>query len=135
MMVTKDTPVGFELPGVKKQMVIQLMGSRGWGRSNPIHWDPEFARQQGLPAPIATGQMSTAYMGEMLVQSFGQAVFTGAKMQCKYIAPIFAGDTVTARGVVREKTSEGDKVRFKVEMWVENQDGKPVTVGSAEVLV
>jgi len=135
MIVTKDTPVGFELPAVQKQMLIQLMGSPAWGRGNPLHWDLEFSQQQGLPAPIATGEMSSAYLGEMLVQSFGQAVFTGSKMQQKYISPVFAGDLVTARGIVREKVPEGDKIRFKVEMWVENQDGKPVTVGSAEILV
>ncbi|MBI2872060.1 MAG: MaoC family dehydratase [Chloroflexi bacterium] len=127
--------MGFELPGVKKQMVIQLMGSSAWGRTNPIHWDYETSVASGLPAPIATGQMSTAYLGEMLVQSFGEAVFKGSKMQCKYISPIFAGDTVTAKGVVRETTPVGGHIRFKVEMWVENQDGKLVTVGSAEITV
>ena len=37
-LITKDTPVGFELVGVKKKALIQLMGSRLWGRFNPNHW-------------------------------------------------------------------------------------------------
>jgi hypothetical protein len=54
-VATKDTPVGYELDGVKKQAIIQLMGSRHWGRQNPIHWDPVTAQKHGLKAPIATG--------------------------------------------------------------------------------
>ena len=36
-LISKDTPVGFELVGVKKKAAIQLMGSRLWGRFNPNH--------------------------------------------------------------------------------------------------
>ena len=39
-LITVDTPIGFELEGVKKKAAIQLMGSRLWGRINPNHWDP-----------------------------------------------------------------------------------------------
>ena len=34
LRITTDTPVGFELTGVKKKALIQLMGSRLWGRFN-----------------------------------------------------------------------------------------------------
>ena len=46
--VTRDTPVGFELVGVKKKAAIQLMGSRLWGRFNPNHWDPVYAAETGV---------------------------------------------------------------------------------------
>ena len=42
-LITVDTPIGFELEGVKKKAAIQLMGSRLWGRFNPNHWDPVYA--------------------------------------------------------------------------------------------
>ena len=56
LRITRDTPVGFELIGVKKKAAIQLMGSRLWGRFNPNHWDPVYAAETGLKAPIQTGR-------------------------------------------------------------------------------
>ena len=93
--ITKDTPVGFELIGVKKKAAIQLMGSRVWGRFNPNHWDPLYADETGLDAPIQTGEMSSAYIAEMCVNYLGASVFTGACIQCKYVASTYANEIIT----------------------------------------
>jgi acyl dehydratase len=132
-LVTRDTPVGFELVGVKKRAVIQLMGSRLWGRFNPNHWDPRYARETGLAAPIQTGEMSTAYLAEMCVNHFGRNFFTGSRMVCKYINATLADEIITTYGVVREKTPKGDGFRFTVDIWASNEDGQKKTVGTVEV--
>ena len=75
--ITRDTPVGYELQSIKKKAVIQLMGSRLWGRFNPNHWDATYARATGLTAPIQTGEMSSAYLAEMCVESFRRADVQG----------------------------------------------------------
>ena len=134
-VATKDTPVGYELDGVKKKAVVQLMGSRHWGRLNPIHWDPAYAVKQGLKAPIQTGQMSAAYLAETCVNFFGGNFFKNAKISGKFVKPIYAGEIITTHGIVREKTPEGSGYRFKVEMWADNQDGEVKTVGWAEAHV
>ena len=41
------------------------------------------------------------------------------------------GDTVTARGVVRERTEEDDRVKLLLDVWLENQRGDKVLVGNA----
>jgi acyl dehydratase len=133
-VATKDTPVGFELDGVKKQAIIQLMGSRHWGRRNPIHWDPVTSANHGLKAPIATGMMSSAYLAETLVNFFGAAFFENATMEGKFIKPICAGEVITTRGIVRERIPEGDKVRLRVELWAENEEGEVKTVVEATAL-
>ncbi len=131
--ITKDTPVGFELIGVKKKAAIQLMGSRLWGRFNPNHWDPVYAAETGLKAPIQTGEMSSAYIAEMCVNYFGADFFVGSRMQCKYVASTFANEIITTHGVVREKTPNGEGYRFKVEFWADNEAGEVKTVGFLEV--
>lgn len=131
--ITKDTPVGFEMIGVKKKAAIQLMGSRLWGRFNPNHWDPVYAAATGLKAPIQTGEMSSAYIAEMCVNYFGADFFTGSRMQCKYVASTFANEIITTHGVVREKTPKGEGYRFKVEFWADNEEGEVKTVGVVEV--
>lgn len=128
-LITRETPVGHELVGVKKKAAIQLMGSRLWGRFNPNHWDPVYAAQTGLPAPIQTGEMSSAYLSEMCVNHFGRHAFTNARMECRYVASTLANEVITTHGVVREKTPKGDGFRFTVEIWAENEAGQKKTVG------
>lgn len=131
-LITKDTPVGYELTGVKKKAAIQLMGSRLWGRFNPNHWDPVYAAETGLAAPIQTGEMSSAYLSEMCVNHFGRNFFLNSRMQCKYVASTFANEVITTYGVVREKAPKGDGFRFTVEIWAENENGEKKTVGWVE---
>lgn len=131
--ITVDTPVGFELVGVKKKAAIQLMGSRLWGRFNPNHWDPVYARETGLKAPIQTGEMSSAYIAEMCVNWFGADFFRGARIMCKYISSILANEVITTGGVVRDKTRKGEGYRFTVDVWAENEAGEKKTIGVVEV--
>lgn len=133
--ITAETPVGYELQPIKKQALIQLMGSRLWGRFNPNHWDPEYAASTGLAAPIQTGEMSSAYIAEMCVNHFGEDMFRGARVVCKYIASTLAGEVITTHGVVTEKTQQDDGCRFKVDVWCENEQREKKTVGTVEVLV
>ncbi len=131
-LIDRDTPVGFELIGVKKKAAIQLMGSRLWGRFNPNHWDPVYAAETGLAAPIQTGEMSTAYLSEMCVNYFGRNFFRNARMECRYVASTLANEVITTYGVVREKTPKGDGFRFRVEVWAENEHGEKKTAGWVE---
>ena len=130
--ITRGTPVGFELIGVKKKAAIQLMGSRLWGRFNPNHWDPLYAHETGLDAPIQTGEMSSAYIAEMCVNYLGASVFTGARIQCKYVASTYANEIITTFGKVREKIPKGNGYRFTVDLWAENEKGEKKTVGFIE---
>lgn len=132
-LIKPDTPVGFELIGVKKKAAIQLMGSRLWGRFNPNHWDPVYAAETGLKAPIQTGEMSSAYIAEMCVNYFGASFFRSARVVCKYVASTLANEVITTHGVVREKTSKGKGYRFRVDIWAENEAGEKKTVGWVEV--
>jgi acyl dehydratase len=131
-MFTRDTPVGFELIGVKKKAAIQLMGSRLWGRFNPNHWDPQYAAETGLPAPIQTGEMSSAYLSEMCVNYFGRTFFTDAHMVCKYVASTYANEVISTHGVVTEKIPKGEGYRFRVEIWAQNEAGEKKTLGWVE---
>jgi acyl dehydratase len=134
-LITRETPVGYELIGVTKKAAIQLMGSRLWGRFNPNHWDPVYAAETGLKAPIQTGEMSSAYLAEMCVNHFGRNFFVNARMVCKYVAATLANEVITTHGIVSEKTPQGNGFRFKVEIWAENEAGEKKTVGWVEANV
>ncbi len=127
--------VGQELEPVVKQLTIDRMSLPLMAGSNPIHYDPKFAKRVGLPAPIATGVMSSAYLSEMLTKAFGVGWIRGGSIDVKFIRPVYAGDTVTARGRVTGKTETSTGIRISLDIWCETQRGEPVTVGTASVVV
>jgi 3-hydroxybutyryl-CoA dehydratase len=121
-------------PGVK-QLTLERMSRPLMAGSNPIHYDPQFAQNAGLPAPIATGVMSSALLSEMLTNAFGVEWIRGGSIDVKFIRPIYAGDTVTARGRITGKTETSTGVRIALDIWCETQRGDLVTVGTAGVVV
>ena len=133
LRINASTPIGTELEPVKKRALIQLMGSRLWGRFNPNHWDPEYALSTGLAAPIQTGEMNSAYIAEMSVNHFGEHLFQNARVVCKYIAPTLADEIITTHGIVTEKKTVEEGCRIKVDVWCDNELGEKKTVGWVEV--
>jgi acyl dehydratase len=134
-VATPETEVGTEIDGVKKVAVVQLMGSRHWGRVNPIHFDPVTAANHGLKAPIQTGMMSSAYLAETCVNFFGANFFQNATMEGKFVRPVYAGEVITTHGRVTAKEPEGAGQRFTVELWADNDDGEVKTVATVTVHV
>jgi len=99
------------------------------GDFNPVHVDPEFARNTRFGTTIAHGHISLAFCCEMLTAGFGRDwLQKGRLMDVKFTAPVRPGDTVTAKGIVLEA---GDAV--VCEIWLENQQGEKCVVGKAEM--
>ena len=134
-VVAEELVIGQEIIPVVKQMTLERMSHPLMSGSNPIHYDPVFARHAGLPAPIATGVMSSAFLSEMLTTAFGVDWLRSGSMDVRFIRPIYAGDTVTARGRVTAKNATSTGIRIALEIWCETQRGEPVTVGTADVVV
>ena len=98
-----------------------------------IHTDDEVARVAGLPAAIAAGVQFMSYIFEMLYQRFGFDSVPGTVLDVRIRAPVFAGDTVTARGRLRGTSAEHGETRMELEVWCENQRRERVVEGTAKV--
>ncbi len=133
-IAVEELTVGLELEPVVKHLSLEKMSRPLMSGSNPIHFDPEFAEKAGLPAPIATGVMSSAYLCEMLAKDFGVEWIRGGFLDVKFIRPIYAGDTVTARGRITGTMETSTGLRVALDVWCETQRGEPVTVGTASVV-
>jgi acyl dehydratase len=132
---TEEWAVGREIAPVVKRMTVERMSRPLMAGGNPLHHDPAFAKNAGLPAPIATGVMSSAFLSEMLTKAFGVEWIRSGSLDVKFIRPIYAGDTVTARGRITGKSETGTGARIALEIWCETQRGESVTVGTASVVV
>lgn len=100
-----------------------------------IHTDDETARAAGLPAAIAAGVQFMSYVFEMLYREYGFQSVSGTVVDVRIRTPVFAGDTVTARGTVTEAELTGEGRLLRLDVWCENQRQEQVIAGTAQVTV
>ena len=100
-----------------------------------IHTDPGIARQRGLDQPVASGQMSFAFLHEIVARRFGIDFRQGGILSVTFLKPVYAGDVVTAHGVVAGSQLLEGRNRVSLDVWLENQHSEKTAVGRAEVTV
>jgi 3-hydroxybutyryl-CoA dehydratase len=123
--------VGMELPALKKTIVQRQIDCYSGVRPRSIHTDLEWAKQKGFPRTLVQALMSTAYVSQMMVKWLGEGFVAGGAISASFIRPVYEGDTLTARAVVKSMETKGGRPHVTVECWCENQDGIKTMVGSA----
>jgi 3-hydroxybutyryl-CoA dehydratase len=103
------------------------------GDRNPLHLDVEFAKQTRFGRRVAHGMLSASLISAVIASEMpGQgSIYLGQTLQ--FVAPVFLGDTVTARvtvSAVRE-----DKPILTLETVCTNQRNEVVIKGEATVLI
>ncbi len=122
---------GSALEGAAKVVTLERMRAfSGWPGKN-IHTDEAFARQCGLPAPIASGVMSQAYLVALMLDVFGEAWLANGRMELAFFRTVQPGDRLTPKAVVRRREPKAGAVQLTLDVWCENQRGERVTAGVA----
>ena len=99
------------------------------------HSDPNRALQMGLDQPIASSQMSFAFIHELLARRFGDDFRRGGRLTVTFRQPVSHGDTVTTCGVIAGKTQANNRMTLALEVWQHNQRGENLAAGTAEVTI
>lgn len=131
MAVTETIAIGQELPALVKEISQRQIDTYSGVKPRSIHTDEAWARQKGFRTTLAQGMMSTAYVSEMMTRLLGAGFVKGGTMSVAFIKPVYAGDRLTVRGVVKEMRPESRGTRVVVDVWCENQHGEKTAVGSA----
>lgn len=94
---------------------------------NPLHVDPEFAASTPMGRTIAHGTLSISLIWQALVRTFGPNVLDGIDLDIRFLKPVFAGDTISAGGLL-----ESDKAQ-SIEVWVKDTDEHLMIAGHAHL--
>ena len=127
-------PIIEEIPGVTKEVTLEMC-QRFSGPAKNYHNDREEARKLGFPDIVVEGMCPTCFVSEMLTRRFGPGWYVGGRTTLNLVNILWGGETVTARGVIKELTPEGSHQRAECEVWCEKPDGTITIVGTASAVV
>lgn len=97
--------------------------------ANPIHSDPEAARRAGLDVPIAGGAHVLSFLQELLLQAWGsEALYHGALVDSRWIAPVRAGTRIVPRAEVVGRDRDRVALAFEISC-----DGAMASAGTVVV--
>jgi 3-hydroxybutyryl-CoA dehydratase len=103
------------------------------GDRNPVHLDEEYAAQTRFGRRIAHGMLGASLISAVLANELPGRGTVYLSQTLRFTAPVFLGDTVTARVVVKHVRE--DKPVVTLETFCTNQRGERVVEGEAVVLV
>ena len=103
------------------------------GDRNPVHLDEEYAAATRFGRRIAHGMLGASLISAVLANELPGRGTVYLSQTLRFTAPVFLGDTVTARVVV--KRVREDKPVVTLETVCTNQRGERVVEGEAVVLV
>jgi len=103
------------------------------GDHNPLHFDEEHARRTRFGQPISHGMLTGSLFSPIIAHQLpGEgAIYLSQSLQ--FVAPVFAGDTITA--LVTVTRVREDKQIVTLDGVARNQRGEVVIKGESVVLV
>ena len=131
-VLTRDSAVGSTLPEFACQFTLAHFKRAD---EQTIHTDMDAARREGLPAPVATGPQVAALIFRQLRTCFGRGWIEGGRCELTFRRPVYVTDFCVARGLVKRREEGSEGVRLHCDVWIENQGGDKVIVGTASGLV
>lgn len=102
------------------------------GDFNPIHVNPEYAKNTMFGERIAHGMLTASFISTVVGCCLPGINALYLSQETKFVKPVRIGDTITAIGEVIEKNDA--KRRFTMKTIVKNQRGEVVIDGKAVVM-
>jgi acyl dehydratase len=106
--------------------------------NHPIHYDVEYCRERGLPAPLAHGFQIlcfTAAGAGAFADVIGDALLGFIEQSAKFLKPVYAGDTLYPMLEIALLTPQRTTGIVTVAVTVHNQKGELVLTGEQKYLL
>jgi hypothetical protein len=134
----EDVELGDELgpmvkaPGPAQVLQFLEIWPEGEDKMNGRFLNLEAAREAGFDKPIVPGNMSVAYLAQ-LVTDWGGPDARLRSMNANYRRPALHNDEVRCVGLVTDTREEGDRTLVRLDVYLENNRGDRPVQGTAEV--
>lgn len=136
-MNTLDLTIGSALPPLCTGPVTRhrvAMYAHGSGDLNPIHVDPDYARDKaGLPDVIVHGMYSMGMLSRLLTQWAGPGSVRAIETRFAAMLPVKA--SLECSGVIEAVQDAKDGSLVTVKLTATQADGSAVATGQAQVFV
>ena len=131
---TKDIKIGYELLPPEDWIAKDAFDWPEDKWTDNIHQDT-YAKSLGYKGPVIVGWATVQTVIKMLLDFFGESLFSKGKIFWKTIHPVYPGNLISTRAKVVGKIPDGKNVRILVEFYQTNEDGQKVIVGNASASV
>jgi len=101
-----------------------------WPEKN-LHTDLEAANDAGLAEIVVSGTQWEGYLVGFLAELFDMHWFRHGELDIKIPRSVRIGETLQPKARLEGRESLGEALRISLSVWVENQDGAQVLVGTA----
>lgn len=130
----EDVQIGDEIPELVKHPTPRqlVMWAGASGDFYPIHYDRNFAAKEGLPGIIVHGDLTGAFLIQMMTDWIGEWG-TFKKLQTSNRGMVFPDEDEFCRGKVSKKYVEAGENFVECEVWAENSKGEKRVVGTTIV--
>ncbi len=124
---------GDKLPTVVREITQEKIDlyAEASGDFNPLHIDPEFAKDTIFGGTIAHGMLTLAYISQVMSEFYREGWINGGQMEINFLAPVRPKDKITCTGEVVEVWENF----AKCSVTCENQRGETVAAGNASVKI
>ena len=130
----EDVEEGTELPTLRKDPTTQqlVMYAGASGDYYQIHYDKDYAKNNGLPDVILHGALKNAYLGQLMTDWIGQQGSL-KKLAVQYRGMDVPGTPMFAKGTVSKKCEQDGEHIVECDIRLEKEDGQTTTPGHAIV--
>ena len=137
VLYLEDIRAGDEAPpvvvaNITRTHIVKYAGASG--DFNPIHHDELYAIRGGNDRVFAMGMMTAGFLSHMITDWVGDGKLR--KYKVRFARQVWPGDTVTCKGKITKKYTQGGKNYIEADVFAENQRAEKVITGTivAEVL-
>lgn len=126
---------GMNLPEIKKPVTQENINLYAEASQdfNPIHIDPEFAKQTPLGGTIAHGMLTLSYVSQVMTDTFGRSWLSNGILDVRFKTPARPGDIITITGKISKLEKSESETIVNCEVLCTNQKGEPLILGETKV--
>ena len=130
----EDVEEGMDIPTLQKDPTTQqlVMYAGASGDYYQIHYDKDYAKNNGLPDVILHGALKNAFLGQLMTDWIGHEG-TLKKLSVQYRGMDVPGTPIFAKGTVSKKYEQDGEHIVECDIHLEKEDGQTTTPGHAIV--